>query len=178
MSKQILLCVTGGIAAYKTPILVRRLKEKGFDVRVVLTKSAEAFVTNLTLQTLSGHRVYQDIIDPEMEMSMGHIELARWADLVLIAPATANSLAKLAQGLADDLVSTLCLATASPVAILPAMNQQMWHHLAVQNNIQTLLSRGVMVWGPAEGEQACGEQGLGRMLEPEAIVPLIERHLL
>lgn len=170
MSKNILLAVTGGIAAYKTPILVRRLVEKGHDVRVVMTEAAEAFVTPLTLQTVSGHRVYQTVIDPELENAMGHIELARWADLVVIAPATANVMAQLAHGMANDLVSTLCLATTAPVAIAPSMNQQMWQHPATQANLSTLQSRGVLTWGPAEGEQACGENGPGRMLEPGDIL--------
>lgn len=170
LPSRILLGVTGGIAAYKTPELVRTLKKEGVDVRVVLSKQAQAFVTPLTLQAVSGHRVWCDLFDAESNAAMDHIELARWPDLILIAPASANRIAALRMGLADDLLSTICLASESTVALAPAMNAKMWSHAATQDNLQTLISRGVRVLGPAWGEQACGEVGLGRMLEPEAIL--------
>ena len=172
--KHILLGVTGGIAAYKSADLVRRLRERGAEVQVVMTDGAREFVTPMTFQALSGRAVRTDLWDPAAEASMGHIELARWADLVLIAPATADFLARLAGGRADDLLATTCLATAAPIALAPAMNQQMWAHAATQANLATLRSRGVHILGPAAGDQACGEVGSGRMLEPhelrEAIV--------
>lgn len=162
----VLLGITGGIAAYKTPDLVRRLRERGIDVRVVMSESARQFVTATSLQAVSGHRVRTSLWDEEAEAAMGHIELARWADLVLIAPATADSLARLASGQAADLLSTLCLATRSPLAVAPAMNNAMWEHPAVQANVATLRERGVAILGPASGPQACGETGPGRMPEP------------
>lgn len=165
----VLLGITGGIAAYKTPDLVRKLRAKGANVRVVLTSSAKEFVSPLALQAVSGHPVAYDLLDPAAEAAMGHIELAKWADKLLIAPATANFMAKLACGLADDLLSTLCLATAAPIYIAPAMNQQMWHAAATQDNLQRLVGRGVGIFGPAQGEQACGDVGPGRMLEPEEL---------
>lgn len=164
------LGITGGISAYKTPELVRLMKKQGAEIRIVMTKGAHAFVTPMTLQAVSHHPVYTELLDPDFEAAMGHIELARWAEGILIAPLSANRLAALATGMADDLLTTLCLATEAPLYVAPAMNQKMWHHLATQQNIQTLQSRGVSVLGPDEGEQACGEFGLGRMLEPEAIV--------
>lgn len=164
--KRILLGVSGGIAAYKTPALVRELTRAGADVQVVLTRSAEQFVTRTTLQAVSGHPVRGDLWDEAAEASMGHIELARWAELVLIAPATAHLIAKLASGAADDLLSTLCLATASPIAVAPAMNHQMWCHPATVRNVARVSADGVHVLGPASGDQACGEVGPGRMLEP------------
>ena len=167
--KQVLLGVTGGIAAYKTPDLVRRLKERGARVRVVMSQAANEFVTPLTLQAVSGHPVFQHLLDAEAESGMGHIELARWADMVLIAPATAHFVAKMVQGQADDLLSTLILATTAPVFVAPAMNQQMWQSAAMQKNLQTLFDRNVTVLGPEAGNQACGEVGPGRMLEPEQI---------
>ncbi|GLX82148.1 bifunctional phosphopantothenoylcysteine decarboxylase/phosphopantothenate--cysteine ligase CoaBC [Thalassotalea eurytherma] len=168
--KKILLGVTGGIAAYKAPELVRRLKDHGADVRVVLTQSAKAFVSELSLQAVSANPVSESLLDPAAELAMGHIELAKWADLVLVAPATANMLAKLSHGLADDLLSTLCLATSAPVAIAPAMNQQMWHAKATQENLSTIVKRQHPIWGPVSGDQACGDVGLGRMLDVPALV--------
>ncbi|MEB3793384.1 bifunctional phosphopantothenoylcysteine decarboxylase/phosphopantothenate--cysteine ligase CoaBC [Acinetobacter sp. IK40] len=165
--KNIILAVTGGIAAYKSAILVRRLKDFGFDVRVVMTHGAQAFITPLTFQALSGNPVHTELLDPEAEAGMGHIELARWADLVLVAPASCDSIAKFANGLADDLLSTLYLATKAPVWVAPAMNQQMWAAKATQRNLQTLVVDGVHVIMPDAGEQACGDVGLGRMPEPE-----------
>lgn len=167
--KKILLGVTGGIAAYKSAVLLRALQQQGAQVRVVMTKGAQAFVTPLTFQALSGHPVHTELLDPAQEAAMEHISLARWADLVLVAPATANCLSRLAHGLADDLLSTLCLATTAPVALAPAMNQAMWLNPATQENAARLERRGVMLWGPDQGEQACGETGPGRMLEPEAL---------
>jgi phosphopantothenoylcysteine decarboxylase/phosphopantothenate--cysteine ligase len=169
-NKRILLGVTGGIAAYKSAELVRRLREVGAEVRVVMTAGATQFITPLTLQALSGQPVRTAVFDAEAEAAMGHIELARWADAVLIAPATANTLARLAQGLADDLLSTLCLATRAPLLVAPAMNQVMWEHSATQANIAILRERGVQICGPGIGGQACGEVGPGRMLEPPELV--------
>lgn len=167
--KNIVLAVTGGIAAYKSAILVRRLKDYGFDVRVVMTHGAQAFITPLTFQALSGNPVHTELLDPTAEAGMGHIELARWADLLLVAPASCDTLAKFAHGLADDLLSTVFLATKSPVWVAPAMNQQMWAAKATQRNLQTLVEDGVHVIMPDAGEQACGDVGLGRMPEPEEI---------
>lgn len=164
--KRILLGVTGGIAAYKSADLVRRLVERGAQVRVAMTASAREFISPLTFQALSGEPVRTELFDPAAEAAMGHIELARWADLVLIAPASADFLAKLATGQADDLLTTLCLATEAPVAVAPAMNRVMWANPATQANVETLKQRRVSILGPAEGDQACGEIGPGRMLEP------------
>src|SRR6516164_10259791 len=164
--KHILLGVTGGIAAYKSPDLVRRLRERGAEVQVVMTAAAREFVTPVTFQAVSGRTVRGDLWDAAAEAAMGHIELARWADAVLIAPASADFLARLAAGFADDLLTTLCLATAAPVAVAPAMNHLMWSHAATRANIATLAARGVQVYGPGEGDQACGETGEGRILEP------------
>ena len=166
---RVLLGVTGGIAAYKAPELVRRLVERGCEVQVVMTDGARRFVTPLTFEAVSGRRVRDDLWDPEAEASMGHIELARWADVVVVAPATAHFMAQLASGSAGDLLTTLCLATTAPVVLAPAMNQAMWANLATQANRALLESRGVRLFGPAEGDQACGEIGPGRMLEPLAI---------
>ncbi|PHR65028.1 bifunctional phosphopantothenoylcysteine decarboxylase/phosphopantothenate--cysteine ligase CoaBC [Pseudidiomarina marina] len=166
LGRRILLGISGGIAAYKTPDLVRRLKDYGADVRCVLTQGGQAFITPLTLQAVSGNPVHHDLLDPAAEAAMGHIELAKWAELVFIAPASANTLAQLAHGHASDLLSTLCLATAAPVAVAPAMNQQMWAHAAVQANCDLLRQRGVNVVTPASGAQACGDVGAGRMPEP------------
>lgn len=168
-TKNIILAVTGGIAAYKSAIIVRRLKDYGFDVRVVMTHGAQAFITPLTFQALSGHPVHTELLDPEAEAGMGHIELARWADLILVAPATCDSIAKFAAGMADDLLSTLYLATKAPVWLAPAMNQQMWAAKATQRNLNTLVEDGVHVLMPDAGAQACGDVGLGRMPEPEQI---------
>ena len=170
---RVLLGISGGIAAYKSADLVRRLIERGAEVRVVMTPAARAFITPLTLQALSGHPVRVDLLSPEAEAGMDHIALARWADQVLIAPATADLIARLACGLADDLLTTLVLATEAPVAIAPAMNHQMWAHPATQENVERLAARGVRMIGPAVGEQACGEQGAGRMKEPVAIAEAI-----
>ncbi len=167
--KKILLGVTGGIAAYKSAVLLRALQQQGAEVRVVMTRGAQAFVTPLTFQALSGHPVHTELLDPAQEAAMEHITLARWADLILVAPATANCISRLAHGLADDLLSTLCLATTAPIALAPAMNQAMWLNQATQANVATLSRRGVTLWGPDQGEQACGETGPGRMLEPEAL---------
>lgn len=163
---KILLGVSGGIAAYKSADLGRRLIEWGAEVRVVMTEGAQAFISPLTFQALSGHPVHTDLLDPNAEAAMGHIELARWADVILIAPASANTIARLAQGFASDLLSTLCLASDARLAIAPAMNRLMWAHPATKDNIATLQSRGVTILGPASGDQACGEVGEGRMLEP------------
>ena len=166
---RVLLGVTGGIAAYKAPELVRRLVERGCEVQVVMTDGARRFVTPLTFEAVSGRRVRDDLWDSEAEASMGHIELARWADVVIVAPATAHFMAQLASGFAGDLLSTLCLATTAPVVLAPAMNQAMWANAATQANRALLESCGVRLLGPAEGDQACGEIGPGRMLEPLAI---------
>lgn len=170
---RILLGVSGGIAAYKAADLVRRLRERGAEVRVVLTENAERFVTALTFQALSGEPVRSSLWDSAAEASMGHIKLARWADRVLIAPASADLIARLAQGQADDLLSTLCLATEAPLHLAPAMNRVMWEHPAVQANLATLRARGATVLGPDSGSQACGETGAGRMWEPEAIAAAV-----
>jgi len=164
--RQVLLGVGGGISAYKSVDLVRRLRERGSVVRVVMTRAATAFVGPLTFQAVSGHPVRTDLLDPAAEAGMGHIELARWADLLLIAPATADLMARLAAGIADDLLTTLALATTAPLILAPAMNQQMWRHPATQDNLARLQARGARILGPAEGSQACGDQGPGRMLEP------------
>src|SRR5450432_252470 len=164
--KRILLGVTGGIAAYKSADLVRRLIELGAQVQVVMTAAAREFVTPTTFQALSGRPVRTDLWDAAAEAAMGHIELARWADAVLVAPASADFLARLTHGLADDLLTTLCLATTAPIAVAPAMNHMMWRNAATQANIQLLGVRGVRLLGPGVGDQACGETGPGRMLEP------------
>ena len=167
---RILLGVSGGIAAYKSAELVRRLRDAGAEVRVVLTENAARFVSPLTFQALSGQPVRSGLWDEAAEAAMGHIELARWAQRILIAPASADLIARLAHGFADDLLTTLCLASAAPVALAPAMNQQMWANAATQANLATLRERGVRVLGPASGSQACGEFGAGRLLEAENIV--------
>jgi phosphopantothenoylcysteine decarboxylase/phosphopantothenate--cysteine ligase len=168
--RRILLGVTGGIAAYKSVELVRRLKDAGANVRVVMSAGARAFVTPLTFQAVSGHPVHTELLDESAEAGMGHIELARWADQVLVAPATANFIARVAHGMADDLLSTLCLATAAPVMLAPAMNRQMWASPATQANCEILRNRGLALVGPASGSQACGETGPGRMLEPAELL--------
>ena len=172
INKRVLLGVTGGIAAYKSADLVRRLREAGAEVRVVMTQAATEFITPLTMQAVSGHPVREHLLDTEAEAGMGHIELARWADVVLIAPASANFLARLVQGRAEDLLSAICLATDAPVAVAPAMNQQMWANVATQGNLATLGKNGVHVFGPGEGSQACGDVGPGRMLEPTELTEL------
>jgi len=171
--KRILLGVTGGIAAYKSADLIRRLREAGAEVQVVMTPAATAFVGPLTFQAVSGRPVRAELLDVDAEAGMGHIELARWADLILIAPASADCIARLAHGLANDLLSTLCLATDRPIAIAPAMNRLMWQNPATQDNCRLLARRGVKIWGPGVGEQACGEIGPGRMLEPLELCNLV-----
>ncbi len=172
--KRILLGVSGGIAAYKSADLLRRLREQGAVVQVVMTKAACEFITPLTMQALSGRAVHTELLDHDSEAGMGHIELARWSDAILIAPATANFIARLAQGMAEDLLSTLCLAADVPMLVAPAMNQQMWRNPATQANIETISQRGIHVLGPAEGDQACGEIGPGRMLEPMQLLHRVE----
>jgi phosphopantothenoylcysteine decarboxylase/phosphopantothenate--cysteine ligase len=167
--KRILLGVTGGIAAYKSPDLVRRLIERGADVQVVMTEGAQRFVTATTFQAVSGRPTRSDLWDENAEAAMGHIELARWAELVLVAPASADFIARLAGGRADDLLATLCVATEAPIVLAPAMNRVMWSNKATQANIELLSSRGVRILGPGSGDQACGEIGLGRMLEPKQL---------
>jgi len=167
--QKILLGITGGIAAYKSAVLCRELKRLDADVRVIMTAAAVHFITPLTLQALSGHPVNSDLFQAETDHGMGHIELARWADLIMIAPASANTIARLAHGQADDLLTTTALASDAPLYLAPAMNSLMWRHLATQANIELLTSRGVKILGPAEGDQACGEQGMGRMLEAKQI---------
>jgi phosphopantothenoylcysteine decarboxylase/phosphopantothenate--cysteine ligase len=169
----VLLGISGGIAAYKTPDLVRRLRGRGADVQIVMTASAEEFVTETALQAVSGHPVRANLWDKEAEASMSHIELARWADVVLIAPATAEIMARLAGGAASDLLTTVCLATEAPLMIAPAMNHVMWDKPAVQANRQTLQDHGIRILGPDHGSQACGETGAGRMLEPDAIAAIV-----
>lgn len=174
--KKIVLGVSGGIAAYKTPELVRRLRERGAEVRVVMTEAAKAFITPLSLQAVSGYPVSDSLLDPAAEAAMGHIELGKWADLVILAPATADLIARITAGMANDLVSTICLATPSPVAVVPAMNQQMYRATATQHNIEILTSRGLLIWGPDSGSQACGDVGPGRMLDPLTIVEMAAQH--
>ncbi|MDX2321531.1 MAG: bifunctional phosphopantothenoylcysteine decarboxylase/phosphopantothenate--cysteine ligase CoaBC [Moritella sp.] len=172
-NKRILLGITGGIAAYKCAELTRRLTEQGAEVRVVMTQSAQEFITQLTMQAVSGFPVAHSLLDPAAEAGMNHIELAKWADLVLIAPATANFIAKFTAGIADDLLSTLCLATPAPIAIAPAMNQVMYQAQATQANLATLKQRNVLLWGPAAGAQACGDVGPGRMVNPDELVTAV-----
>lgn len=171
-NKHILLGVTGGIAAYKSAELIRRLRDAGAEVQVVMTPAAREFITPLTLQALSGNPVHTDLLDPAAEAAMGHIELARWADLVLISPASADTLARLAQGIANDLLTTLWLAAAGKKAVAPAMNQQMWADAATQDNLALLRQRGVAVFGPGSGSQACGDIGAGRLLEAVELADL------
>ncbi len=174
MGQSILLGVSGGIAAYKSVDLVRRLREQDHTVRVVLTQAAQSFVTPLTFQAISGHPVGCDLLDAASEAAMDHINLARFAERVIIAPASANIMARLAHGMADDLLTAICLATTAPITLVPAMNHRMWHNPITQANITRLQQFGFTVWGPTEGAQACGEYGLGRMLEPEEIVRYLE----
>ncbi len=173
VNKRILLGITGGVAAYKSAELTRRLRDQGATVRVVMTPAATEFITPLTLQALSGNPVHTELLDHNAEAAMGHIELARWADRVVVAPASANFIARLGNGLADDLLSTLCLATNAPLLIAPAMNRQMWLNPATQENISRLQARKTTLLGPAAGDQACGETGPGRLLEPDEIVQAI-----
>ncbi|SFL85702.1 bifunctional phosphopantothenoylcysteine decarboxylase/phosphopantothenate--cysteine ligase CoaBC [Marinobacter zhejiangensis] len=172
--KRILLGVTGGIAAYKSAELVRLLKKSGHQVRVVMTDGAQAFVTPLTFQALSGEAVRTSLLDPEAELGMGHIELAKWAELVLVAPATADFMARLAQGMADDLLTTVCSATEAPIVLAPAMNQAMWRNARTQRNAALLAADPqIELWGPDQGDQACGDVGPGRMLEPQTLADRI-----
>jgi phosphopantothenoylcysteine decarboxylase / phosphopantothenate---cysteine ligase len=171
-NRRILLGITGGIAAYKSAELTRLLIKAGAEVRVGMTRAATQFITPLTMQALSGQRVHLDLLDSDAEAAMGHIELARWADLVLIAPATADFIARINQGQADDILSTLVLATSAKIAIAPAMNQAMWADNSTKSNLNVLVDRGYHIFGPAEGEQACGDVGPGRMLEPVQLVEL------
>ena len=172
VNKNIILGVTGGIAAYKSAEIVRHLKKSGCSVRVVMTASAEEFITPLTMQALSGNRVSTELLDVEAEAAMGHIELAKWADGILIAPATANTLARLSSGRGDDLLSTITLAFDGPIAFAPAMNQAMWRDHRTQENLESLIGNGFIICGPDSGEQACGDVGLGRMLEPIQILDI------
>ena len=172
-NQRILLGISGGIAAYKSAELTRRLRDQGAEVRVVMTPAATEFITPLTLQALSGNPVHTELLDHAAEAAMGHIELARWADTVVIAPATANFIARLSNGMADDLLSALCLATTAPLLVAPAMNQQMWRNPATQENVARLQARGITLLGPASGAQACGETGPGRLLDPDEIVPAL-----
>jgi phosphopantothenoylcysteine decarboxylase/phosphopantothenate--cysteine ligase len=172
--QRVLLCVTGGIAAYKAAELVRRLREAGAQVQVAMTENAQRFVGAQTFQALSGLPVRSSLWDAQAEAAMGHLELARWAGQVVVAPASANTLAKLAHGFADDLVSTLCLATEAPLLVAPAMNHRMWRHPATQANVATLRARGVRMVGPNDGPLAEGESGPGRMAEPAEILAALE----
>ncbi len=172
INKQIILGVSGGIAAYKSAELVRLLRDAGAEVRVVMTQGALEFITPLTMQALSGNPVHTSLLDPEAEAGMGHIALARWADLILVAPASANFMARLAHGEGSDLLSTLCLATNAPIALAPAMNQAMWKDSRTQANLKSLQHNGIVIMGPAQGAQACGDVGPGRMLEPSELARL------
>ena len=172
--KNILLGITGGIAAYKSASFARLLIKSGYDVRVIMTASAQAFITPLTLQALTGNQVHIDLLDESAELGMGHIELAKWADLLIIAPATANTIAKLAMGIADDLLTTVCLATTAPILVAPAMNQQMWQHPSVKLNLQTLTDYDYEIIQPDSGEQACGDIGEGRLPEPEQLLEYVQ----
>lgn len=173
-NKRIVIGITGGIAAYKSAELVRRLQDNGADVRVVMTPGAQAFITPLTFQALSGKAVHTELLDTNAEAAMGHIELARWGDALIIAPASADFIARMNAGMGNDLLTTLCLAATCPIAIAPAMNQAMWSNPATQHNVDNLRSRGIAVFGPGEGAQACGDVGAGRMLEPEQIIAASE----
>ena len=176
-NKNILLCVTGGIAAYKSPEIIRLFKKDGADVKVVMTESAKEFITPLTLQAVSGNEIHDSLLDIEAERAMGHIELAKWADLILIAPCTAETLSKLTHGRADDLMGAVILASNASVYIAPAMNMNMWSNKGTQENFESLSSRGYSFIGPADGEQACGDIGPGRMMEPSEIIKLISLSL-
>lgn len=171
--RRVLLGVTGGIAVYKSPDLVRRLRERGAEVRVAMTAGAAAFVTPLTFQAVSGRAVHSELLDEQAEAGMGHIELARWADAILIAPATADLIARLAAGMADDLLTTVCLASEAPLFLAPAMNRVMWRHPATVRNVRELTARGAVLIGPEPGDQACGERGVGRMTEPADIATAV-----
>lgn len=172
--KNIILAITGGISAYKSAFFARLLVKQGFNVRVIMTKNAQAFITPLTLQALTGNAVHTELIDETAELGMGHIELAKWADYIVIAPASANTLARLSMGMADDLLTAVCLATTAPVLIAPAMNQQMYAHPAVQLNLQTLADLDYIIIPPETGEQACGDVGEGRLPEPEQLLAFLQ----
>lgn len=174
-NRRILLGVSGGIAAYKSAELIRRLQDLGADVRVVMTHAAQEFITPLTLQALSGNPVHKDLLDPAAEAAMGHIELARWADLIVIAPASADVIARLAQGRGDDLLTTVCLARRSDLVVAPAMNEAMWHNQTTAKNLESLCDQGVYQIGPASGGQACGDVGMGRMSEPAVLAEEISQ---
>lgn len=174
--KKIVLGVSGGISAYKTPELVRRLRDHGANVRVVMTEAAKAFMTPLSLQAVSGYPVSDSLLDPGSEAAMGHIELGKWVDLVMLAPATADMIARVAAGMANDLISTICLTTSAPVAVVPAMNQQMYRAAATQHNLDVIRSRGLLLWGPDSAIQACGDIGPGRMLDPLTLVDMAVEH--
>ena len=174
--KHVVLGISGGIAAYKMPELTRRLRDEGAVVRVVMTPAAKAFITPLTLQAVSGHPVADDLLDPAAEAAMGHIELAKWADIIILSPATADLIARLHAGMANDLLTTICLASAAPIAIVPAMNQQMYRATATQDNLIKLKQRQYIIWGPDEGSQACGDIGPGRMIDPLEIVRLTREY--
>ena len=176
-NKNILLCVTGGIAAYKAAEIIRLFKKDGADVRVIMTESAKEFITPLTLQAVSGNEIHDSLLDLKAESAMGHIELAKWADIILIAPCTAESMAKIVHGRADDLMGSVILASKASIYIAPAMNTTMWLDKGTQANYQTLLSRGINLIGPDKGEQACGDIGPGRLVEPDKIINLIKSHL-
>ncbi|GFN46261.1 bifunctional phosphopantothenoylcysteine decarboxylase/phosphopantothenate--cysteine ligase CoaBC [Candidatus Regiella insecticola] len=176
LGKRIVLGISGGIAAYKCPELIRRLRERGAQIRVVMTEAAHSFITALTLQAVSGYPVHDNLLDSSAEAAMGHIELAKWADLIVIAPASADLLARIATGMANDLLTSLCLASAAPIALVPAMNQQMYRASVTQDNIKLLAKRSLIIWGPDSGSQACGDTGPGRMLEPDSIVDLTQAH--
>ncbi|MDG2090728.1 MAG: bifunctional phosphopantothenoylcysteine decarboxylase/phosphopantothenate--cysteine ligase CoaBC [Gammaproteobacteria bacterium] len=170
INKQVILGITGGIAAYKSAELCRLLIKAGANVRVVMTSAACEFITPLTMQALSGNRVHTELLDEEAEAAMGHIELARWADLIIVAPVSANFMARVANGEANDLLATICLAATAPIALAPAMNQAMWSNQNTQDNLTSLKLKDMQIFGPADGEQACGDIGLGRMLEPIEII--------
>ena len=176
-NKNILLCVTGGIAAYKAAEIIRLFKKDGADVRVIMTESAKEFITPLTLQAVSGNEIHDSLLDLKAESAMGHIELAKWADIILIAPCTAESMAKIVHGRADDLMGAVILASKASIYIAPAMNTTMWLDKGTQANYQTLLSRGINLIGPDKGEQACGDIGPGRLVEPDKVINLIKSHL-
>ena len=175
-NRNILLAITGGIAAYKCAELTRRLKDQGANVRIVMSEAAKAFITPLTMQAVSGNPISDDLLDPSAEAAMGHIELAKWADLILVAPASADSIARVNAGMANDLLTTVILASDAPLAIAPAMNQQMYRAQVTQENLSNLKRRGTLIWGPAQGEQACGDVGPGRMLEPMELVGKVCEH--
>ena len=173
-NKNVLLGVTGGIAAYKSAEIIRLFKKEGADVRVVMTESAKEFITPLTLQAVSGNEIHDSLVDVDAELAMGHIELAKWADIILIAPCTAETIAKITHGRADDLMGALILASKADMYIAPAMNMNMWLDVSTQDNYKTLLSRGISFIGPAQGEQACGDVGPGRLEEPDKILEFIK----